>query len=72
MAKLAEGKRSFTLTMETDDYNKIAKISEQERRSVTFIINEAIKDYLKKKKAVQLCAALNCQPGDIFEYVSEN
>jgi len=52
MAKLAEGKRSFTLTMETDDYNKIAKISEQERRSVTFIINEAIKDYLKKKKAV--------------------
>jgi len=50
MANLPVDKRSFTLTMDKDDYKKVATIAEKERRSVTFIINEAIKNYLSKKK----------------------
>lgn len=48
MAKLAEGKRSYTLTMEKDDYEKISKIAKEQKRSIAFIINEAIKIYLQK------------------------
>ena len=35
--------------MEKEDYAKLEKIAKKERRSVAFIMNEAIKEYLEKK-----------------------
>ena len=47
MAKLAENKKSYSLTIEKEDYSKLEIIAKKERRSVAFMINEAIKEYLK-------------------------
>ena len=47
MAKLAENKKSYSLTIEKEDYANLEVIAKKERRSVAFMINEAIKEYLK-------------------------
>jgi len=49
MAKLAENKRGYSLTIEKSDYNKISELAEKDRRSIAFVINEAIKEYLNKR-----------------------
>ncbi|ACV64379.1 CopG domain protein DNA-binding domain protein [Desulfofarcimen acetoxidans DSM 771] len=50
MANLPPDKRSFTLTMNKETYEKIAAIAEKERRSVTFMINELIEEALKRRE----------------------
>ena len=50
MANLAKSKRSYSLTIEKEDYKKVEEIAKKERRSVAFIINEAVKEYLTKKQ----------------------
>jgi len=48
MAKLAANKKSYSLTIEKEDYAKLETIAKNERRSVAFIINEAVKEYIEK------------------------
>jgi len=48
MAKLAANKKSYSLTIEKEDYAKLEAIAKKERRSVAFIMNEAIKEYLER------------------------
>jgi hypothetical protein len=47
MAKLTTDKRSFTLTMNKETYEEVAKIAARERRSVNFILNEYIEAGIK-------------------------
>ncbi|OPX87769.1 MAG: hypothetical protein A4E52_01332 [Pelotomaculum sp. PtaB.Bin013] len=49
MANLAPDKRSFSITIKKDLFEKLAEIAEKEKRSVNFIIIELIEQGLKQK-----------------------
>lgn len=49
MPRLSENKKAVTITIEKTDHEKISELAKKERRSVSFMINEAIKEYLERQ-----------------------